>query len=57
MDLNYNPKTEQIQILSKIGRGGLTPIGNIAVIKSLTLSRITPLFCFYQTRVKGLLKI
>ena len=39
MDLNYNPKIEQIQF-SKIG---LTLLGKITVIKSLMLSRITHL--------------
>ena len=59
MDLNYNSKIEQIQILwKKIG----TPLGNITVIKSLMLSRITHLFFFFffclcQTRVIDLLKI
>ena len=45
MDLNYNPKIEQIQILLKNWQGrSLTPLGKITVIKSLMLFRITPFF-------------
>ena len=44
MDLNYNSKIEQIQILLKNWQGrSLTPLGKITVIKSLMLSRITHL--------------
>ena len=58
MDLNYNPKIEQIQILLKNWQGrSLTPLGKITVIKSLMLSRITPFFCLCETRVINLLKI
>ena len=65
MDLNYNPKIEQIQTLLKNWQGSLTPLRKITVIKSLTLSRITYLFFFFfflffclcQTRVINLLKI
>ena len=59
MDLNYNSKIEQIQILLKNWQGrSLTPLGKITVIKSLMLSRITHLFfCLCRTRVIDLLKI
>ena len=44
MDLNYNSKIDQIQILLKNWQGrSLTPLGKITVIKSLMLSRITHL--------------
>ena len=58
MALNYSPKTEPIQTLLKIWHGrSLTQLGEIKVIKSLMLSRITRLFCICQTRVTNLLKI
>ena len=48
MDLNYNPKIEQIQFLFKNWHGrSLTPLGKITVIKYLMLSRITLFFLLF----------